>query len=310
MSIVSSLPSSVDQSSPHFSNLDIEDLHSQLLEAAGPDNFLAQHLVDMGVYSGGYLDIRAFDERNSPEDETYATNLPTTPESTVFFGKDTGVLPLFTFMNNATMQRGNFSPKGDPDFSFVRPQAVEYVPVIPADYTTAIPSIFKQMDKELEAIMQDDGSGDSPGAVVSFRSSSKRTTRRPPSTRHPRTPPLRIVEGNVDENRSRAPRKRKSQSSPLCAAKKAKVAALASPSPKTPKRRRKTVARAAVREYMCPEEGCNMVCKRLGDLKRHRQSRAHRLPSFRCPAGCGKMFSRKDAAKRHSETDKCDMFLG
>src|ERR1700733_1911942 len=127
MSIVSSPPSSVDQSSPHFFNLDIEALHSQLLEAAGPDSFPLQHLVDMGVYPGDYIDIRAFDKRNSviiPEDETHATNLPTTPESTVFFGKDIGVLPLFTFVSNTTIQRGDSSPNGDPDFSFVRPQAV------------------------------------------------------------------------------------------------------------------------------------------------------------------------------------------
>jgi uncharacterized Zn-finger protein len=58
---------------------------------------------------------------------------------------------------------------------------------------------------------------------------------------------------------------------------------------------------------VCPEEGCGKVCRRIGDLNRHRQSRAHQLPSFPCPSGCGKIFSRKDAAKRHSETDKCPM---
>ena len=314
MSIISSPPSSVDQSSPHFFDLDIETLHGQLMEVAGPDSFPAQRLVDMGLYPGDYIDIRAFDKHNSvitPEDETHATDLPTTPESTVFFGKDTGVLPLFTFMSNTTMRRGDSSPSGDPDFSFVRPQAVEYEPAIPADYTTAIPSIFRQMEKQLEAIMQDDGSGDSPGTVVSFCSQTSSPLRcPPPSTRHPRTPPLRVVDGNVDEDRRRAPRKRKSQCSPLRAAKKAKMAALASPSPKNLKRRRRALTRATVGEYLCPEEGCNIVCKRLGDLKRHRQSRAHQRLSFPCPAGCGKTFSRKDAAKRHAESDKCDMFLG
>jgi hypothetical protein len=214
---------------------------------------------------------------------------------------------------NATLAR--VSPGHDADFAFVRPQAVEYRPAIPADYTTAIPSIFSHVDEPLQNGRCKDPS-DAMGSRVAHGLPPTLSTRRlaplPRRTTslasHLRTPPFRTVDRNVSEDHTRAPQKRKTQSSYPRASKKAKETPLASPSPNHSGRETRSTSTQDVGEFVCPAEGCGKICRRIGDLNRHLQSRAHQLPSFSCPSGCGKMFSRKDAAKRHSETEKCPMF--
>ena len=318
---------SIDQDSPLFSEMDIETLHNQLLEAAASVDYTAQPLVE--VWEHGFLssDVHPFDDFDSmvipaPTDHTIEP-ITVLVENIVSFGESMNELGRFTFrtdssigmrVNNGAIPE-SVSYDGDVDFAYVRPQAVEYHPAIPADYTTAIPSIYTQMDKQLRSIMKDDGSEEpldmltsSPIDISPSTSSTRRIVPLPRRTSslafNPRTPPLRVVEGNVGEVQKRTSRKRKVQAFHLVPVKKAKRASLASPTPKG----RTVVSVRAVGEFVCPVEGCGKVCTRIGDLNRHRQSRTHQLPSFSCPLGCGKMFSRKDAAKRHSETDKCPTF--
>lgn len=329
----------VDQDSPHFSEMDIETLHNQLLEAAAAlDDFAVRssELVDMwarGFHSGRYIDIPGFDKRHpviAPEGEADTICIPITLFSdNVPLGVSLNDMSRLTFKPDTSISlrvdsRANWeevSHDGDVDFAFVRPQAVEYKPVIPADYTTAIPSIYSQMEKDLNAIMQDDGSEDPLDTVVSSPihgsspALSTRQTRQIASLSprvsslafSPYTPPLRLVDRNVDEDHKRASRKRKVQAPHYCVPKKAKEAILTSPSPNGSKGRTRASAQA-IGQFVCPEAGCHKVCKRFGDLNRHRQSRAHQLPSFPCPSGCGNTFTRKDAAKRHSQTNKCAIF--
>lgn len=77
----------VDQDSPHFSEMDIETLHNQLLEAAAAlDDFAVRssELVDMwarGFHSGRYIDIPGFDKRHpviAPEGEADTICIPIT----------------------------------------------------------------------------------------------------------------------------------------------------------------------------------------------------------------------------------------
>lgn len=57
--------------------------------------------------------------------------------------------------------------------------------------------------------------------------------------------------------------------------------------------------------FYCPVEECSHKCRALGDMERHLQSSKHQEPSIPCPRGCSKMFTRTDAAMRHSKGKGC-----
>jgi len=54
------------------------------------------------------------------------------------------------------------------------------------------------------------------------------------------------------------------------------------------------------RRYPCPHKGCPQVCDRPHDLDRHLESKAHKVPSYKCLA-CSRMFTRQDPLKRHMD---------
>jgi len=49
---------------------------------------------------------------------------------------------------------------------------------------------------------------------------------------------------------------------------------------------------------------CALSFNRQHDLKRHRETHSGEKP-FLCNGGCGKMFTRKDALKRHQLVKQC-----
>ena len=201
---------SLDEDSPLFSDLDIETLHSQLLEAAASVDSAVQPPAD--VWKHGFLsgDIHDFDYGNSiitPEttDHTIKNAVGESMNSPARFTFRTDTSIWMRLDNRAIRERASYD--GDVDFAYVRPQAVEYNPVVPADYTTAIPSIYMH----------------------------QRTSP------NPRTPPLRVVDGNVaGVERTRKP---KAQAFHLHPAKNAKRAASTSATPTTFKDRTSVSAR-------------------------------------------------------------------
>jgi len=50
--------------------------------------------------------------------------------------------------------------------------------------------------------------------------------------------------------------------------------------------------------HLCP----NIRTRKIGDMRRHLQSRCHQPPSFSCIPECGKTFTRPDALRRHLKT--------
>ncbi|KAK0497002.1 hypothetical protein EDD18DRAFT_1105300 [Armillaria luteobubalina] len=60
------------------------------------------------------------------------------------------------------------------------------------------------------------------------------------------------------------------------------------------------------RELRCPHPDCTYTSVRLNDVKRHCETASHGRPaSFFC-RGCGRRFTRKDAAKRHQSKSAKD----
>jgi len=55
----------------------------------------------------------------------------------------------------------------------------------------------------------------------------------------------------------------------------------------------------------CPFSDCSHKCRAPGDMQRHLQSARHQKPSILCPRGCGDIFTRIDAAKRHASGKRC-----
>ena len=55
----------------------------------------------------------------------------------------------------------------------------------------------------------------------------------------------------------------------------------------------------------CPFDDCSHKCRAPGDMQRHVQSAKHQKPSIPCPRGCGDIFTRVDAAKRHANGKRC-----
>ncbi|KIK52681.1 hypothetical protein GYMLUDRAFT_965258 [Collybiopsis luxurians FD-317 M1] len=55
--------------------------------------------------------------------------------------------------------------------------------------------------------------------------------------------------------------------------------------------------------FRCPFEGCSTKARKLGDIKRHMNTMKHGgAREIRCEMGCDKVFSRRDALKRHQES--------
>jgi hypothetical protein len=287
MSIVSSSPD------PSFADLDIETLHNQLLEAAAPNDTAAQPAIGLrggGFQYGSYIDARGFTSRTSVAEQAHPDRrMRLLAENSVSF--DWPQLDHFAFRANASAAMrvvcpsspllGRVPPVHDADFAFVRPQAVEYRPAIPADYTTAIPSIFSHVDDEPIVTLQDGRSDAAVSRAAHGPPRSLSTRRVAPLSRHttslpshPRTPLPRAVDRNASMH---APPKRKAQASHPRASEKTKV---------TPSTRASSAR--DVGEFVCPVHGCGKIYSRIGDLNRHLQSRAHQLPSFSCPSRCGK----------------------
>ncbi|PBK78608.1 hypothetical protein ARMSODRAFT_1078134 [Armillaria solidipes] len=68
------------------------------------------------------------------------------------------------------------------------------------------------------------------------------------------------------------------------------------------------------RELRCPHPDCTYTSVRINDVKRHCETASHGRPaSFFC-RGCGRRFTRKDAAKRHqsksAKDPRCVAFVG
>jgi len=302
----------VDHDLPHFSDMDIETLHNQLLEAAASDDFAPQPCVDR-CQSLSCIGLCG-DPVIIPPDETHTTDLPIT----FILGESQDELSRFAMRTSASISmlldnRARWD--GDVDFAFVRPQAVEYRPAIPADYKTAIPSIFSRVDEDLQEDEFEDSDDDAVPCdphghltASSTRQIAPLPRRTHPPAYPPRTPPRRIVNRNIYEDYTCAPQKRKAQAPRMRSAKKARKQVTFERPPTVKTTGRTRVSARAVGEFPCPVKSCDRMCRRIGDLTRHLQSRYHQPPSIPCPAGCSKVFTRKDAAKRHSKTDKCPLF--
>jgi hypothetical protein len=302
--------------------MDIETLHQQLLEAAAAVDADVQPSLDMwsrGLHSGGYINISRFEKPSIDTQQGEHIPVILLPDNIVPSGEGMSQLErlLRSDTSFSTMPVSNrtiskeVSFRGDVNLAFAKSHAVEYRPASSANHATAIPSICSLWDTRHDYIMHGDKSEvplDSKVSCWSAPSDTDHTllSRRSPSKASPLTPPLRAIQSHRSESEDHksAPQMHKLRTR---ANEKAKEAMLASPSANKSRSRTKGSA-PALGAYPCTEEGCIKVCRRRGDLNRHQHTLAHQSPSFACPSGCGKMFSRKDAAKRHSECDKCSLF--
>lgn len=62
--------------------------------------------------------------------------------------------------------------------------------------------------------------------------------------------------------------------------------------------------------FPCTVPGCSHICKSAGDLGRHMESIAHQEPQYGCLGGCGLIYTRIDALRRHWERPRGRMCRG